>query len=133
MKRVDSDKIKISSNRSFGLLFFVVFLIVSLWPLTHEGSIRIWSVIVSAVFLILGLINSKLLTPLNLFWFKLGIILGAIISPIVMGIVFFLVVTPTGFILRIMGKDLLNKKYNKKKETYWIKRETPIGTMKRQF
>ena len=133
MKRVDSDKIKISSNRSFGLLFFVVFLIVSLWPLTHEGSIRIWSVIISAVFLILGLINSRLLTPLNLLWFKFGMILGAIISPIVMGIIFFLVVTPTGLILRIMGKDLLNKKYNKKKETYWIKRETPIGTMKRQF
>ena len=133
MKRVDSDKIKISSNRSFGLLFFVVFLIVSLWPLTHEGSIRIWSVIISAVFLILGLINSKLLTPLNLLWFKFGMILGAIISPIVMGIVFFIVVTPTGVILRIMGKDLLNKKYDKKKETYWIKRNTPIGTMKRQF
>ena len=133
MKLVDSDKIKISSNRSFGLLFFVVFLIVSLWPLTHEGSIRIWSVIISAVFLILGLINSKLLTPLNLLWFKFGMILGAIVSPIVMGIVFFLVVTPTGFILRIMGKDLLNKKYDKEKETYWIKREASIGTMKRQF
>ena len=133
MKRVDSDKIKISSNRSFGLLFFVVFLIVSLWPLTHEGSIRIWSVIVSAVFLILGLINSRLLTPLNVLWFKLGMILGAIISPIVMGIIFFLVVTPTGFILRIMGKDLLNKKYDKEKETYWIKRNAPTGTMKRQF
>ena len=133
MKRVYSDKIKISSNRSFGLLFFVVFLIVSLWPLTHEGSIRIWSVIVSAVFLILGLINSRLLTPLNVLWFKLGMILGAIISPIVMGIVFFLVVTPTGLILRIMGKDLLNKKYDKEKETYWIKRNASIGTMKRQF
>ena len=133
MKRVDSDKIKISSNRSFGLLFFVVFLIVSLWPLTSVGSIRIWSAIISAVFLILGLINSRLLTPLNVFWFKFGMILGAIISPIVMGIVFFLVVTPTGFILRIMGKDLLNKKYDKEKETYWIKREASIGTMKRQF
>ena len=133
MKRVYSDKIKISSNRSFGLLFFVVFLIVSLWPLTHEGSIRIWSVIVSAVFLILGLINSRLLTPLNVLWFKLGMILGVIISPIVMGIVFFLVVTPTGLILRIMGKDLLNKKYDKEKETYWIKRNASIGTMKRQF
>ena len=133
MKHVDSEKIKISSNRSFGLLFFVVFLIISLWPLTHEGSIRIWSVIISAVFLILGLLNSKLLAPLNLFWFKLGMILGAIISPIVMGIVFFLVVTPTGLILRIMGKDLLNKKYDKEKETYWIKRNASIGTMKRQF
>ena len=133
MKRVDSDKIKIISNRSFGLVFFVVFLIVSLWPLTSVGSIRIWSAIISAVFLILGLINSRLLTPLNVFWFKFGMILGAIISPIVMGIVFFLVVTPTGFILRIMGKDLLNKKYDKEKETYWIKRDTSIGTMKRQF
>ena len=133
MKRVDSDKIKISSNRSFGLVFFVVFLIVSLWPLTSVGSIRIWSAIISAVFLILGLINSRLLTPLNVFWFKFGMILGAIISPIVMGIVFFLVVTPTGFILRIMGKDLLNKKYDKEKETYWIKRDASIGTMKRQF
>ena len=133
MKHTDSDKIKISSNRSFGLLFFVVFLIVSLWPLTSVGSIRIWSAIISAVFLILGLINSRLLTPLNVFWFKFGMILGAIISPIVMGIVFFLVVTPTGLILRIMRKDLLNKKYDKEKETYWIKRDTSIGTMKRQF
>ena len=133
MKRVDSDKIKISSNRSFGLLFFVVFLIVSLWPLTHEGSIRIWSVIISAVFLILGLINSRLLTPLNLLWFKFGMILGAIISPIVMGFVFFLVVTPTGLILRMMGKDLLNKKYDKKKKTYWIIRNKSVSTMKKQF
>ena len=133
MKRVYSDKIKISSNRSFGLLFFVVFLIVSLWPLTSVDSIRIWSAIISAVFLILGLINSRLLTPLNMLWFKFGMILGAIISPIVMGIIFFLVVTPIGLILRIMGKDLLNKKYDKEKETYWIKRDTSIGTMKRQF
>ena len=133
MKRVDSDKIKISSNRSFGLLFFVVFLIVSLWPLTSVGSIRIWSAIISAVFLILGLINSRLLTPLNVFWFKFGMILGAIISPIVMGIVFFLVVTPTGFILRIMGKDLLNKKYDKKKNTYWINKYENMSSMKKQF
>ena len=133
MKHTDSDKIKISSNRSFGLLFFVIFLVISLWPLTSEGSIRIWSVIISSVFLILGLLNSKLLTPFNQLWFKFGMILGAIVSPIVMGIVFFLVVTPTGFILRIMGKDLLNKKYDKEKKTYWIKRDASIGTMKRQF
>ena len=132
MKRVDSDKIKISSNRSFGLLFFVVFLIVSLWPLTHEGSIRIWSVIVSAVFLILGLINSRLLTPLNVLWFKLGMILGAIISPIVMGIVFFVVITPIGLIMKIIGKDLLNNKYNNNK-SYWINRDKTKSTMKQQF
>jgi hypothetical protein len=126
-------KIKVSSNRSFGLVFFIVFIIIALWPLTSEGSIRIWSIIVSLIFLILGLINSKLLTPLNQLWSKFGITLGAIVAPIVMGIVFFLVVTPTGLILNIMGKDLLNKKYDKKKKTYWIKRNTPIGTMKRQF
>ena len=126
-------KIKVSSNRSYGLVFFIVFIIIALWPLTSEDSIRIWSIILSLIFLILGLINSKLLTPLNQLWFKFGITLGAIVAPVVMGIVFFLVVTPTSLILNIMGKDLLNKKYDKKKKTYWIKRNTPIGTMKRQF
>ena len=127
------NKIKISSNRNFGLVFFIVFLIVSLWPLTYGGSIRIWLVIISMVFLILGLMNSKLLTPLNKLWMKFGMILGAIISPVVMGIVFFLVVTPIGVILRIMGKDLLKKSYDKKKKTYWIKRGKPVSTMKQQF
>ena len=127
------NKIKISSNRNFGLVFFIVFLIVSIWPLTYEEPIRIWSAIISLVFLILGLMNSKLLTPLNKLWFKFGMILGAIVSPVVMGVVFFLVVTPIGLIMKIMGKDLLNKKYDKKKRTYWIKRDTLIGTMKRQF
>ena len=127
------NKIKISSNRNFGLVFFIIFLIVSLWPLTYEGPIRIWTVIISLVFLILGLMNSKLLTPLNKLWFKFGIILGAIVAPVVMGVVFFLVVTPIGLVMKIMGRDLLNKKYDKKKRTYWIKRDTSIGTMKRQF
>ena len=127
------NKIKMSSNRNFGLLFFFVFLIVSLWPLTFGDSIRIWSLIISIIFLILGLMNSKLLTPLNKLWFKLGIILGAIVAPLVLGIVFFLVLTPIGLVMRIIGKDLLNKKYDKKKRTYWIKRDTSIGTMKRQF
>ncbi len=126
-------KIKISSNRNFGLVFFIVFLIVGLWPLTYDEPIRIWSAIISSIFLILGLMNSKLLTPLNKLWFKFGMILGAIVSPVVMGVVFFLVVTPIGLIMKIMGKDLLNKKYDKKKRTYWIKRDTLIGTMKRQF
>ena len=122
-----------SSNRNFGLVFFFVFLIFSFWPLTYDGSIRVWFAIISLIFLILGLMNSKLLTPLNKLWFKFGMILGAIVSPVVMGVVFFLVVTPTGLIMKIMGKDLLNKKYDKKKRTYWIKRDTLIGTMKRQF
>ena len=127
------NKIKISSNRNFGLVFFIIFVIVSLWPLTYEGPIKIWTVIISLVFLILGLMNSKLLTPLNKLWFKFGMILGAIVVPVVMGVVFFLVVTPIGLVMKIMGRDLLNKKYDKKKRTYWIKRDTSIGTMKRQF
>ena len=126
-------KIKISSNRSFGLVFFVVFLIISLWPLISGDLIRIWSAIISLVFLILGLMNSKFLTPLNRLWFKFGMILGAIVAPFIMGVIFFLTVTPIGLVMKIMGKDLLNKKYDKKKKTYWIKRDVPIGTMKRQF
>ena len=109
-------KIKIGSNRNFGIVFFIVFLVVSLWPLTYGEPIRIWSAIISLVFLILGLMNSKLLTPLNKLWFKFGMILGAIIAPIVMGVVFFLVITPIGIIMRIMGKDLLKKRYDKKKQ-----------------
>ena len=130
---LSKSKIKISSNRNFGLVFFIVFLIISLWPLIHGEPIRIWSIIVSFIFLILGLINSKFLSPLNRLWFKFGIILGAIVAPIVMGVVFFLVVTPIGVIMRIMGKDLLRKKYDKKKKTYWIKRGKSVSTMKQQF
>ena len=126
-------KIKISSNRNFGLVFFVVFLIISLWPLQYGDSARIWSIIVSLIFFILGLMNSKLLNPLNKLWFKFGILLGAIVAPIVMAIVFFLVVTPIGLFMRILGKDLIRKKFDKKSETYWIKRDKPVSTMKQQF
>jgi len=126
-------KIKMSSNRNFGLVFFIVFLILGFWPITNGGEIRIWLVVISLIFLVLGMIQSKLLTPLNKLWFKFGMILGAIVAPVVMGAVFFLVVTPIGIVMKTMGKDLINKKYNKKKETYWITRRTSIGSMKRQF
>ena len=127
------NKIKISSNRNFGLFFFAVFLIVGIWPITSGEPIKIWSTTISVIFLILGLMNSKLLTPLNKLWLKLGIILGVIITPIVMSVVFFLVVTPIGFVIRILGKDLINKKYDKKIKTYWIDRDKNIGSMKKQF
>ena len=126
-------KTKIGSNRNFGLVFFTVFLILSIWPLMYEGPIRVWSLLISIVFLILGLMNSKILTPLNRFWFKFGMLLGSIIAPIVMGVVFFIVVTPIGLFMKIMNKDLLNKKYDKKKITYWIKYNKPTSTMKKQF
>ena len=132
-KMSSNSKIKIGSNRSFGLVFFFVFIVISLWPLLHGDHIRIWAIIVSLVFLILGLINSRLLTPLNKLWFKFGMLLGAIIAPIAMGIVFFLVVTPVGLIMKIAGKDLLKTRYDKKSKSYWIDREKSVGTMKRQF
>ena len=129
----NNSKIKVNSNRSFGIVFFFVFLIISLWPLTNENPLRVWSVFVAIIFLILGLMNSKLLTPLNILWFKFGKLLGFIIAPIVMGIVFFVVITPIGLIMKIIGKDLLNNKYNNKSKSYWINREKTKSTMKQQF
>ena len=126
------DDIKISSNRSFGIVFFVVFFLIALYPLIHNEEIRIWSLIISLIFLILGLINSRILNPLNKLWFKFGILLGKIVSPIIMGIIFFLVVTPIGFIMRILGKDLLNLKFNANK-SYWIEKTGPKSKMKNQF
>ncbi len=126
------DDIKISSNRSFGIIFFIVFILVALYPLIYSGEIRIWSIVLSLIFLTLGLLNSIILTPLNKIWFKFGIILGKIISPIIMGVIFFLVVTPIGLLMRLLGKDLLNLKYNKNK-SYWIEKNGPKSKMKNQF
>ena len=126
-------KIKISSNRSFGLLFFIVFLIVALWPLKYEEDIRLWSLVLSIIFFILGILNSQLLTPLNKLWFKFGMFLGLIVSPIVMGIVYFIVVTPIGIFMRLLGKDLLKISKAKNASTYWIKRIEKQSTMKKQF
>ena len=126
------DDIKISSNRSFGIVFFVVFLLIAFYPLTYSGELKLWSVIISLIFLSLGLINSKILTPLNKLWFRFGIFLGKIISPVIMGIIFFLVVTPIGLVMRLLGKDLLNLRYNKNK-TYWIEKNDPKSKMKNQF
>ena len=123
---------KKSSNRSFGLLFFVVFLLIGIWPLFKENDYRLWSLIISIIFLILGLLNSKLLKPLNNLWIKFGEILGKIIAPIVMMIVFFIVLTPVSFIVRLFGKDLLKLKFIKK-NSYWINRKKNIGSMKKQF
>ncbi len=126
-------KVKISSNRSFGLVFFILFLGIALWPLIYDGSIRTWSVIIATIFLFLGILNSKLLNPLNKLWFKLGIVLGSIIAPLVMGAIFFIVVTPIGLFMRIIGKDLLRVKFDKKVRSYWIKRDKNVSTMKQQF
>ena len=121
-----------SSNKSFGLLFFIVFLILGLWPLKNADNINFYFILISLIFLILGLINSKILSPLNKSWIKLGEILGKIVSPLVMGFIYFIIITPIGIFMRFIGKDLLNLKLNNDK-TYWIKRSNKINTMKRQF
>ena len=124
--------VKISSNRSFGIVFFVVFLLIAFYPLTNQADIRNWSVIISLIFLFLGLLNSKLLTPLNKIWFKFGIFLGKIVSPLIMGLIFFAVVTPIAFLMRILKKDLLNLKFSKN-NSYWIEKSGPKSKMKNQF
>ena len=125
-------KPKIGSNRSFGIVFFVVFLIISLWPLLNSDEIRIWSLIVSIIFLTLGLINSKALTPLNKLWFKFGIFLGNIVSPIVMGIIYFAVVTPIALLLKVINKDVLSLKKTKN-GSYWKNKEKYNSSMRNQF
>tara|TARA_B100000676_G_scaffold252230_1_gene257559 strand:+ start:187 stop:573 length:387 start_codon:yes stop_codon:yes gene_type:complete len=125
-------KIKLPTNRNFGIVFSIVFLIISLWPLLSQNEIRIWSLTISGIFFILGIFNSKLLLPLNKIWLKFGIFLGNFIAPIVMGIVFFLVVTPTGLIMRLLGKDLLNLKKNNK-NSYWIEKDNSNSNLKNQF
>ena len=129
---MDNTNIKIGTNKSFGLVFFAFFFIVSIFPLLNDGNIRIWSLIISIIFLILGILNSKILTPLNQVWFKFGILLGRFVSPIIMGIVFFAIVTPTSIIMRIFQKNLLNLKKGNKK-TYWIERSKIKSKMKDQF
>ena len=124
--------IKIGSNRSFGLVFFVAFLLISIYPILNNGDIRIWSLIFSSIFLILGLLNSKLLSPLNKMWFKFGIFLGKLISPLIMGLIFFVVVTPIGLLMKVLRKDLLNLKFNNHK-SYWIKKKGPESKMRNQF
>ena len=127
-----NNNIKVPSNRNFGIVFFIVFLLISLYPLINSESVRFWALIISFIFLCLGILNSRILTPLNKLWFKFGIFLGKIISPFIMGVVFFFVVTPTGLLMKLFRKDLLNLSFNNKK-TYWIEKNEPKSKMKNQF
>ena len=121
-----------SSNKNFGIVFFIVFMLISLYPLLNSGNIRFWALIISLIFLFFGILNSQILNPLNKLWFKFGIFLGKIISPLIMAIIFFLVVTPIGILMRILNKDLLNLKFNKSK-SYWIEKNEQKSKMKNQF
>tara|TARA_B100000686_G_scaffold97029_1_gene103823 strand:- start:397 stop:783 length:387 start_codon:yes stop_codon:yes gene_type:complete len=127
-----SDKIKLPSNRNFGLVFFIIFFIIGLWPILNQNEFRYWAFFISLIFLILAILNSKILTPLNKIWLYFGIALGKLVSPIVMGFIFFLVVTPIGIIMRLLGKDILNLK-KKNKGSYWINKVKNKTNMKKQF
>ena len=127
-----NQKIKIGSNKSFGIVFSIVFLVIAFWPMLNGNEINYWSLAISIVFLILGLINSKILTPLNKIWFKFGILLGNVVGPIVMGIIFFLIVTPTSIIMKLLGKDLLKLKKNNN-NSYWIEKNNQKSKMKNQY
>ena len=125
---------KNNQNRSFGLLFFIVFLALALWPLTKKGEINLYLIFLAFIFLTLGLLNSKILSPLNKGWIKLGEILGRIIAPLVMAIVYFLILTPISLLVRLFGKDLIGMKFsNDIKKSYWIKRKKNLGSMDKQF
>ena len=125
--------IKLPSNRSFGIVFFVIFLIIALWPLRSDSDIRIIPLLISLIFLILGLINSNLLKPLNLIWMKFGLMLGKFMNPIIMGLIYYLTVVPTGLIFKILNKNLLNVKKKKDQKSYWIIKKKTQSTMKNQF
>ena len=129
---MNNENMNIPSNRNFGIVFFIFFFLISLYPLLNNETITFWALIISLIFLFLGILNSQILTPLNKLWFKFGIFLGKIISPLIMGIIFFLVVTPTGLLMRLWRKDILNLKFTNKK-TYWIEKKEPKSKMKNQF
>jgi len=127
-----NNSIKVGSNKIFGIFFAIIFFVIAFWPLINGDDVRNWPIPIAIIFLILGILNSKMLSPLNKSWIKLGLFLGSIVSPIVMALIFFLVLTPTGFILRLFKKDVLNLKFNKS-DTYWVEKEKNKSTMKNQF
>ena len=123
--------IKRKDNITFGILFFILFLIIGLYPLKSGGTTRIWSLVLSLAFLIITIIRPNLFTFLNKLWIQFGILLGKIISPLVMGLVFFFVVAPIGILIRMLKKDVMGLKRGA--PSYWINREDKAQSMKKQF
>ncbi len=122
-----------SSDKSFGVVFSIVFLIVALYPLINSEGLRIWALVVSAIFLLLAYVAPKILSLPNKLWFKFGLLIGSIVAPIIITLIYFVTVLPTGFIMRLLGKDLLKQKLDKNAKSYWVKRSEPMGSMKNQF
>lgn len=121
----DHSEVEVGSNRSFGIVFFVVFLIIGLWPLISDNPVRIWSLSIAGAFLAVALVAPQILAPLNRLWFKFGMLLARIINPIVMLIIYVVTILPIGFLLRLGGKDLLRQKMDTDADSYWILRAPP--------
>lgn len=124
------------SDRGFGLVFMTVFLVIGCWPLLKAGPVRLWALAIAALFLVVALIAPRLLSPLNWLWMQFGLLLGRIVSPIVLFLVYCVTVVPTGLLMRLVGKDPLHRKFDADAKTYWISR-VPVGkpdrTMTNQF
>ena len=123
---------KQNNNRSFGILLFLFFMVISLWPLLSNNELRIWSLVIAIIFLVLVIFNPKLLSPLTKLWIKLGEIIGKFISPIIIGLIFLIILTPIGLLMKMFKKDLLNLKFSKN-NTYWVKRKTKLNSMDKQY
>tara|TARA_B100001123_G_C15269145_1_gene1009606 strand:+ start:1534 stop:1938 length:405 start_codon:yes stop_codon:yes gene_type:complete len=126
-------KIKISSERSFGIVFSIIFAIIGLYPLLYGNNINLWSCLISVILLFFAFFLPKTLIVPNKLWFKFGMLLGSIVAPIIMALIYFLTITPTGLIMRLLKKDLLLKKFNKSAKSYWITRNESVNSMKNQF
>jgi len=129
-------EVKGSSDRFFGLTFFVFFLLIALWPLLGGRPVRPVALGLSLAFLAVSFVYPVLLAPLNKLWLKFGALLHSITSPIILGIMFFLVITPIGLLMRLLGKDLLRLKFDPDAPSYWILREPPgpeKDSLHRQF
>lgn len=126
-------EIQIGGEKSFGIVFAVVFSLIGLYPYFSGGTVRTWALLVALVLLLLALFAPRALAIPNKLWFRLGLWIGAVVAPVVMALVYFLTVVPVGLIFRLLGKDLLRQKLDQQVDTYWIPREHPVGTMKDQF
>ena len=129
-----STEVKVGLDRSFGLVFSAVFAMIGLAPLVHGNALRLWSLAVAVIFLLFSLIKPELLAPLNRGWAHFGLRLNQITTPIIMSILFFVAVTPTGLLMRLFGKRPLQLSYEPKAPSYWIARQNPdTDSMKRPF
>lgn len=126
-------KKKNHSNKSFGLLFTFFFLVIGIYPLINQASLNIYFLSISGIIFLITLLKPKYLSPFNKTWMKFGFLLGRFINPIVLGIVFFFVVFPTGLIIKLVKKNYLGIKIDKNKKSYWIKSDKIEKNMKNQF